>query len=1021
MKSLIKLALLFLTTLTLFACGGSSGGGSDAPAPTATPAPVITKLTIANAQAGEGENIIFTVTATPNIAKAISFNYRINFDNPITSTSAQANDLSGDFSGTKTSTIAANSNSTTISIPIVNDTFKEKAETFRIVLSNLAPTTDATFTNNKAIGTIESSDPDKVKTILSIVDSQAGEGENITFTVTSAQAIAEQISFKYRIDFDNPLTPDSASPADLSGQLTGTSTIDINTTSTTFSIATVNDSLREKAESFSVILSDLSPSDATFTDYIGIGTITANDESGIVTISVADAEANEDSGTINFRVSSAFPATTGSPFTFGYEAIFGSGPTYASSDDFDGATSGTATIDADSSSTTIAIKVATDDTIELNETFSLRLTNPSSNATLDSANNSAMGTILNDDLGEISNQTASIGDTAITLSWTNPNSNLFAGVTIAQATSDAAPLSCETATNVKIIDDKQTPAIIDNLTNGSTYSFRICARSTSGSLSSGVELADLTLTVVDQDKDGLIDITTATQLYNIRYNLDGTGYRTSRTSSNNSTGDTIGCPNGVCSGYELMNDIDLSSFNDGTWDPIGSNSDNNRFTAILEGNDNTISNLTIDDTTDNYIGIFGTMQLATVRNLKITDVSIDGGDNIGALVGQATNSILSNIELIEGEIKANGNNIGGLVGSFSGTITDSSSSLTIIDRSKNSISSAGGLVGHLQSGSIKNSNSSGNLSSNGSNSFWYGGLVGQNDATISNSWASGNLSNNNGNGSSYYGGLVGWNKGNISNSWASGSINIRANASENFGGLVGWNDGNISNGWASGNILNNGASNAFIGGLVGQNRRTISNSWASGNILNNGGNPFIGGLVGSNRFEANGMVQFFNINGRNYQIDHDTGTGVTNSTPLGDGAGNSIHGLTALAALSGASGDIPRMNSDWHAGFDLDNADNDASSSTGIDLKTRYCDTNKNGNIDEDEQMATNSVWVMPSIPTGSDNVPAPDTNGDGNADFYAIPAIRCIGDTKGKTSTEINAIRKANIDRQRLLFPRND
>ena len=73
---------------------------------------------------------------------------------------------------------------------------KKKPKLLRIVLSNLAPTTDATFTNITAIGTIESSDPDKVKTILSIVDSQAGEGENITFTVTSAFAIAEQISFE---------------------------------------------------------------------------------------------------------------------------------------------------------------------------------------------------------------------------------------------------------------------------------------------------------------------------------------------------------------------------------------------------------------------------------------------------------------------------------------------------------------------------------------------------------------------------------------------------------------------------------------------------------------------------------------------------------------------------------------------------------------------------------------------------------------------------------------------------------
>ena len=87
MNHLIKIAL-FLTTLTLIACGGgSSGGGSDAPT---TPAPTKTDLSIADARGNEGENITFTVTSNPNIAKEISFKYQVNFTG-----AANASDFSG--------------------------------------------------------------------------------------------------------------------------------------------------------------------------------------------------------------------------------------------------------------------------------------------------------------------------------------------------------------------------------------------------------------------------------------------------------------------------------------------------------------------------------------------------------------------------------------------------------------------------------------------------------------------------------------------------------------------------------------------------------------------------------------------------------------------------------------------------------------------------------------------------------------------------------------------------------------
>ena len=502
------------------------------------------------------------------------------------------------------------------------------------------------------------------------------------------------------------------------------------------------------------------------------------------------------------------------------------------------------------------------------------------------------------------------------------------------------------------------------------------------------------------------------------HNLAGTSYRTKP-----SVGNSSGCPNNVCRGYELTANIDLSSFTN--WNPIGSSSD--RFTAILDGKDNTISNLTIDRTSDSYIGLFAAIQDASIGNLKLATVDIAGGGNVGALVGNAigTNT-LSNIELIgnksQTEITAGGDVVGGLAGWFSGgTISDASSSMDIIGG--NAV--IGGLVGLLAAGgSIKNSSSTGNLT-NGIRRV--GGLVGWNGGNISQSSATGMVS-----GISFAGGLVAWNASNISQSWASGSVRASLNR---VGGLVGHNAGNISQSWASGNATSVRGSN--VGGLVGQlsGGTNITQTWASGNVFGS----VVGGLVGT----------FFNtgINGRNYQLNPNSGNivpvigGGNLDLANGDGVGVSFilgglsspgrdaTSLRALASLSGAASEGTSdwgTNSNWHAGFDTTNPS--STTVADFDLDTRFCDTNGNGTIDDgtvagnpNEQVATNSVWVMPSSPTGSDNVTTNTNEGGVSTNYHQIPAIRCIGNTKGITDqVEIDRLRKIEIDRQRRLFPDN-
>ena len=951
---------------------------------------VKTNISISDAEAREGENIIFTVTSEQTITEAINFNYRVAFKNPQNLNSANAADLVLGTSGS--GIIAANSDSTTISIEIIDDVFKENSETFSVILSDLTPT-DTTFTKSTAIGTIATSDLDKVKTNISISDAEASEDNNLMFTVTVNPAIAEQISFDYRVDFTGQKNP--ASTADLSGQLTGKGAIAANDSSTTISIAVVDDNIREDSETFNIILN--ASSDIGFTDNIGIGIISAS-EGNFVIVSISDAIASEASGDIVFRVNSNVTATTTT--TFEYEVTTDSNLSNSVSfNDFE-ATSGTATIIAGDSSTTISIPIALDNESEQSEKFRLLLKNPR-NAIL--AKIYAIGTILNYDLGEISNVTGVINDGQIALNWTNSSDNIFEGVTIAQTIGKTAPANCSGGNQLGQI----TSHDMTGLSNGLNYSFRICTRYSGNIHSDGIELANITTSTVDSNGNGLIDITNASQLNNIRYNLSGTSLTNSSAINN-----TRGCPARVCNGYELMNDIDLSSFTN--WDPIGSNS--SRFTATFDGNNNTISGLTITGN-NSYVGLFSVIQNATIQNLKLTKVKVSGANYIGALVGSTTFddfiTILSNIELIgdnsqasdDAEIQASGHTIGGLVGHFGvGTIRDSSSSLTIRANAYN----IGGLVGDLRfvKGNVVNSSNSGAVFISAT-ACCAGGLIGRNHSgTISKSWASGSISG--GDADAVLGGLVGQNGGNISQSWASGEISSEG---DKVGGLVGEHRvGTIIQSWSSGEILSEGDR---VGGLVGSYKAgIIAQSWSSGNVS---GNSDVGGLVGdqqggtiiqswsssnvSGNNKLGGLVgnqMSGSTNGRNYQLDSDGGDNIDLANT--DNAGESfiLANLIALANLSGANDDNYGTHSNWHAGF------NDI-------IFTMFCDTNGNGTIETDEQTASNSVWVMG--PASSD-VPVPSVDIAGNiANYYAIPALRCIG----TTPTE----RQANIDRQRRNFPR--
>ena len=307
-----------------------------------------------------------------------------------------------------------------------------------------------------------------------------------------------------------------------------------------------------------------------------------------------------------------------------------------------------------------------------------------------------------------------------------------------------------------------------------------------------------------------------------------------------------------------MADIDLSSADQngntaGNFSPIGNNTDGG-FTAILEGNGHTISNLAIDTATGvtsanndaNDAALIASCR-AAIRNITLSNATITGRRRLGALCATQNAASINNARITGGAITQSDTavNFAVYAGALSGYVhgasaISNSSAAASVSNSSAADSNVGGLVGEmLNASAISNSYATGAISASisSSDSNYAGGLVGEmlNTSAVSNSYATGavgssigaTLSNN------YAGGLVGEmeNTSTVSNSYATGANTVVAtNSSESINstaGLVGWISAStvaLSNSYATGAITVTGASINRVAGLVGLDQ---SNTYAN--------------------------------------------------------------------------------------------------------------------------------------------------------------------------------------------------
>ncbi len=393
--------------------------------------------------------------------------------------------------------------------------------------------------------------------------------------------------------------------------------------------------------------------------------------------------------------------------------------------------------------------------------------------------------------------------------------------------------------------------------------------------------------------------------------------------------------------FVLANDIDASGT--ATWhsgagfDPIGD--DSNPFTGSFDGQNHTITGLTIDRAATDYVGLFG----YTGSNVMLKDVTLDGIDitgqkYVGGIIGSFTGntSLLANVST-SGQVGGEAY-VGGLVGNnASGTISYSAADVDVtatgsdIYNNGSLYAMAGGVAG-ANTGTILQSHASGTVTGSGNNT---GGFVGINSgasAAVVDSYATGKVEVLTG---GSVGGLAGVNVGTVTRSYATGDVS----GVSNVGGLVGINANGaaITTAFATGAV----SGSANLGGLVGLNTQAvISTTYATGSVT---GGSAVGGLIGNNYL------------GNTY------GNTVANSYATG-----AVSGSSAVAGLIGSNYLLPNASgsvtgSFWNTettGHSNGVTGTAVAGAIGVDtagLKTLSTFTDVGWNIDD--QGGTSSIW----------------------------------------------------------------
>lgn len=213
------------------------------------------------------------------------------------------------------------------------------------------------------------------------------------------------------------------------------------------------------------------------------------------------------------------------------------------------------------------------------------------------------------------------------------------------------------------------------------------------------------------------------------------------------------------------------------WTPIGTQSTpfKGEFDGLAGKKNRKIYGLYINDSTKNYVGLFGYTNGVKISNLDLQVGSINGRNNVGALIGYALGGTLENVH---SELNVTGKDtVGGLAGTFP-NVDESSVNADVKGRNY-----VGGIIGVVL-GTLTNCSYRGFVYGNN----YVGGIAAKagdlystyQNLVIQESSAEGRVKGD----SNYIGGLIGYANGGVKNSHSKNSVE----GNDYVGGIVGQQD-----------------------------------------------------------------------------------------------------------------------------------------------------------------------------------------------------------------------------------------
>jgi len=267
------------------------------------------------------------------------------------------------------------------------------------------------------------------------------------------------------------------------------------------------------------------------------------------------------------------------------------------------------------------------------------------------------------------------------------------------------------------------------------------------------------------------------------------------------------------------NDIDASSTS--TWNkgfgPIGNN--NVKFTGTYDGGNFTISGLTINRGTTDRVGFFGYTRKAIIKNINLTNISINGNGQVGGLIGYTNSSTITNCST-SGSVYGN-NQVGGIIGWTRRSAFENCNSSCNVEASSNTDSRAGGFVGKLTSGSTAtNCYATGDVVVTNKRGGGFAGLISTSvNTSISSCYSRGNVS-----GATQIGGFIGL---------------IEKKRPET--------NTTLKDCYCTGNVTRTSGSSVKIGAFVGECGSDVERCYTIGSVFyEQGGNPIDKGFSGGN-------------------------------------------------------------------------------------------------------------------------------------------------------------------------------